>query len=84
MQLHQLGERAKELQEELTAKEGKWREDEESLKFEKERREVEEEEKRMEEERRRTEEERKARAAEVQKWAEREALLNSEVSQSAH
>lgn len=66
----------------LTAKEGKWRqqEDEERLKFEKERQDVEE----REEERRRTEEERKARAAEGQKWAEREALLNSEVSESPH
>lgn len=87
LQLHQHSVRAKELQEELTAKEGKWRqrEDEERLKFEKERREVEEEEKQREEERRRrTEEERKALAAEVQKWAEKEALLISEVSESAH
>lgn len=79
--------RAKELQEELERKEKEWRhrEDQRRLQCEKEHHKAEErrrreQQKREEEWKREMEEERKAHAADVKKWAEKEAILNSEVS----
>lgn len=91
MQLRELSTRAKALQEEQEARDGerRQREAEERRRLDRERQEAAERGRRdlcaREEERRRaTEEEIKAHAAQVQKQAEREALLDSEVSEPVH
>nr|XP_046227148.1 myosin-2 heavy chain-like isoform X2 [Scatophagus argus] len=92
-QLSKLSVRATELQDELRRKEEEWRqrEDELRLKYEEEhqkaeqrrrheqRKREEEEKKREEELKRGIEEERKAHAEAVKKWAEKAAILNSEM-----
>ncbi|XP_051796416.1 trichohyalin-like [Acanthochromis polyacanthus] len=93
-QLSKLNVRTKELQEELKGKEEKWRqcEEEQKMKDEKESEKVEERRrherqkreewmKREEEWKKRTEEDRKAYTEAVQKWAEKEAILNSEMKE---
>lgn len=91
MQLGELSTRTEPLQEEQEARDGerRLREAAERRRLDGERQEAEERGRRElcareEEWRRATEEERKAHAAQVQKQAEREALLDSEVSEPAH
>ncbi|KAM8731967.1 uncharacterized protein AB9X84_026192 isoform 2-T2 [Acanthopagrus schlegelii] len=94
-QLSKMSARARELQEELMRKEEEWRQrdDERRLKYENERQKAEErtsherqqreeeEEKKEEEWKRGMEEERRAHAEAAKKWAEKAALLSSEMKE---